>query len=372
MLTIQGWLVVVVAVLFVAAGRLFGIVELYVLGAGAAALAIGAVLVVTRGRLRLAIERELHPPRVHAGAQSRVELRVVNRGRRRSPLLTLRDPVGHGRSATVVVAPLPPGRDVHATYRLPTERRGILRVGPLSVQVADPFGLASFSAIGAPPVELTVWPTVVDIAPVPHTIGDDPHGGTDHPNALTSAGDDFYALRQYVVGDDLRHVHWRSTARRDELMVRQDEMPWQGRATIMLDTRSAAHTTETFEQAVSAAASIIVACARRRYLLRLVTTSGADTGSGEGAAHVERILEELATVELQTAGDLERTVAALRRSRGGSLTALLGQSNDERTALSTMRRSFVHARVLTFRPGDDRPFPDRWHAVLGPRTGARR
>jgi uncharacterized protein (DUF58 family) len=240
------------------------------------------------------------------------------------------------------------------------------------VQVSDPFGLASVSVVGAPPVELTVWPAIDDIPPVPHTIGDDPHGGTDHPNALTSAGDDFYALRQYVVGDDLRHVHWRSTARRDELMVRQDEMPWQGRATIVLDTRAGAHTSETFEQAVSAAASIIVACARRRYLLRLVTTSGGDTGSGEGAAHIERILEELATVEPDPAGDIERTAAALRRSRGGSLTVLLGRSEDERATLATMRRSFVHATVVTFQPGDDRPFPERWRAALGTRTRALR
>ena len=76
-------------------------------------------------------------------------------------------------------------------------------------------------------------------------------------------------------------------------------------ATIVLDTRASAHTPETFEQAVSAAASIIVSCAHRRYLLRLVTTSGGDTGSGEGAAHIERILEELATVEPDPGGDIE-------------------------------------------------------------------
>jgi uncharacterized protein (DUF58 family) len=372
-LTIQGWLVVVTAIVLVAAGRLFGIVELYVLGAGAAALAIGALLTVARARLRLSVDRQLHPPRLHAGSPSRVELRVANRAKRRTPMLTLRDPVGEGRSATVVVAPLPSRRDVRATYRLPTERRGILRVGPLSVNVTDPFGLASVSAIAAPAVELTVWPAIDDVPPVPHTTGDDPHGGTDHPNALTSAGEDFYALRAYVMGDDLRHVHWRSTARRDELMVRQDEMPWQGRVTIVLDTRAAAHSETTFEQAVSAAASIVVACGRRRYLIRLVTTGGEDTGTGAGAAHVDRLLEILATVTLDRTGDLARTAAALRRARGGgSLTVLLGSAGDEQHAIASLRRSFLHATVLSFHRGDDRPFTERWRVALQTRAGALR
>ena len=73
---------------------------------------------------------------------------------------------------------------------------------------------------------------------MPHSVGrDDPHAGADHPNVLGQGGEDFYTLREYVVGDDLRRVHWASTARRGELMVRQDEVPWQGRATVLLDAR---------------------------------------------------------------------------------------------------------------------------------------
>src|SRR5436305_7665466 len=114
MLTAQGWLVALAAVAFVACGRLFGIEELYVLGAGAAALVIAAAVVIARMRLELEIRRELHPQRVHAGSPARVTLDITNRGRRRSPLLNLRDPVGEGRSATVVVAPLAAGDTVRA------------------------------------------------------------------------------------------------------------------------------------------------------------------------------------------------------------------------------------------------------------------
>ena len=387
MLTTQGWMVAIVSMAVVAAGRLFGIFELYLVGAAGVALVIAALVTVARTRLRIDIARELHPPRVHAGGPSRVELRITNRGRRRSSLLRLKDPVGDGRSASVVVAPLGPGETVRATYRLPTETRGILAVGPLSIEVSDPFGLAATATRGAPVVELTVWPAIDEIASLPHTSGDDPHGGTDHPNALAAAGDDFYALRDYVVGDDLRHVHWRSTARRDELMVRQDEMPWQGRATILLDTRADAHTPDTFEAAVSAAASIVVACNKRRFLVRLLTTAGADTGSGAGAAHVENILEELATVSTDRTGHLAGAAAALRRagSSGGALTVLLGGKGEDPDTIGRLRRSFSHCTALTFRAGrggaggagllvvdDEHAFADVWGRATAARRLARR
>ena len=89
-------------------------------------------------------------------------------------------------------------------------------------------------------------PRVDDVRPVPFTSGNDPLAGAA-PHALGRTGDDFYALRPYVVGDDLRRIHWPSTARHDELLVRQQEQPWQGRTTVVLDVRRAAHDAASFE-----------------------------------------------------------------------------------------------------------------------------
>src|SRR3954470_2583281 len=105
MLTRSGWAVLLAAGSLVVAGRLFGIFELFLAGAGAAALVAVAAFTVRGTKLRLDVARELHPQRVHAGTPSRVELRGRNRGSRRTPLLALRDPVGRERSARVVLAP---------------------------------------------------------------------------------------------------------------------------------------------------------------------------------------------------------------------------------------------------------------------------
>jgi uncharacterized protein (DUF58 family) len=359
-LTSAGWTLAGGSAGLAAAGRLFGIVELFMAGAGGLALAIGAVLSVRLTTLRLDVSRVLHPPRVHAGTPSRVELRVRNRGLRRTPVLALRDPVGRGRSARVLLAPLGQDQLARAAYRLPTERRGVLSVGPLAVEISDPFGLASQATVAAPVTELTVWPALEDVQPLPHTQGDDPHGGADHPNTLSAGGEDFYALRSYAVGDDLRRVHWRTTARLDELMVRQDERPWQGRATVLLDTRRASHTPVGFERAVSAATSVIVACWRHRFLVRLVDTAGVDSGFGAGTAHVEAILERLALARLVEAGRLPTILAALRRpGNGGSLAALLGGWRvADADAVARLRPTFGSITTVVFTAGRTDPPAD--------------
>jgi uncharacterized protein (DUF58 family) len=389
-LTTTGWGVAVGSMALIIVGRLLGIFELFLLGAGGGALVVLALVRVATLRLRVDVARELHPARVHAGTPSRVELRVRNRSGMRTPVLTLRDPVGRGRTARVVLAPLSRDETVRAAYRLPTDRRGLLRVGPMAIEVSDPFGIASTTTEGAGVTELTVWPAVDDVLPLPHTSGDEPLGSSDHPNALSSNGDDFYALRPYVVGDDLRRVHWKSSARSQELLVRQDEMPWQGRATVVLDARRGSHSDESFERAVSAAASVILACHRRHFLVRLVTTAGDDSQFGAGSTHVEGLLERLSTIELTEEGRLLAVVSALRRAgSGGALVAMLGgRAVQDVPTVQRLRLTHPSITVVRFVVGrldreqqghgellvdDDAPFATVWddHRRTRPRAVAR-
>ena len=352
--TRAGWWVLLAAVGLALTGRALGAIELYVLAAGAGLLVVGAVLFVRLRRLRLEVAREIHPLRIQAGHAARVEVRATNLGRARTPLLRLRDPVTGTRGALLTLAPLPRDGTARAAYRLPSSRRGLVRVGPLTVEITDPFGLASVTAPAASLLDVTVYPRTEPLVPPAQAGGRDPHAGAEHPSFAPRAGEDFHTLRPYVVGDDLRRVHWPSTARTDELMVRQDEIPWQGRATVVLDTRRNGFDEARFEEAVSAAASLVAACTRRRDLIRLVTTDGADSGVASGHAHVDAILEHLATVELSGGGSLRRTVEALDATRGaGTLVVVLGHATPaDLAALARLRRRFAAVWAVVFpRPG---------------------
>jgi uncharacterized protein (DUF58 family) len=383
-LTRQGWLVAFGAVALLVAGRVFGLPELFALGVVAAALVVGSALLVGTARLELEVGRAIHPVRVHVGTPSRVDLTIRNLRATTTPVLRLRDPVSGTRGADLLVPPLGRAERTIAAYRLPTDRRGLVQIGPLDVVVGDPFGLVTVATVAAPKVALTVYPRVDQIDPLPYTTGHDPLAGARQPNSLGRTGEDFYALRPYVVGDDLRRIHWPTSARHDELLVRQNELPWQGRTTVLLDVRKAAHAGDSLEVAVSAAASIVAATARRNDLVRLVTTAGNDSDFAPGSDHIEAIMEHLAVVPPAPTGSLRRAVEMLtRHSTGGALVVIVADAptDDLRATLQLRSRygslTIVHIDRSAWDPGAavgpppdlpalrvtrDSPFATAWNA----------
>jgi uncharacterized protein (DUF58 family) len=401
--TTRGWSVALAAVVFGVLGRLLGIRELYAIAAACVALVVACMAFVRASRFKLEAVRDVKPPRVHAGSSSRVELAVRNTSGRRSPVLSARDPFDGGRRwARFLIAPLAPGETARAAYRLPTEERGVFDLGPLEVQLSDPFGLAATSFSAAAPTKLTVYPRVDVIPPLPPAQGNDPYAGADQASSLGSTGEDFYALREYETGDDLRRVHWPSTAKHDELMIRQEEMPWQGRATIVLDVRRDVHTPETLEIAVSAAASIMTACWRRNSVVRLLSTDGFDSGNALGHAHREAVLEHLAGIRLDRHTHLTPSLSALRKEGNGGALAVVttaGAPSADLDAAARLRSRFGSVTLVLLerslldatsyarrgpttpvppvtnvvRVTADVPFAAAWTAAMRPaRVGARR
>ena len=340
--TRQGWFVIFGSVLAIVAARLLGSIELFVLGVIGIGLVLVAVILVRMRRLELEVARAVTPPRVHAGAPSQVTLSVVNRGTHRTPVVRVSDPVTGTRGANLLVAPLPPDVPARAAYRLPTERRGIVEIGPMEVQVTDPFGLSIATIAAAGRERLTVYPPVHRLPSLPSTGGADPHAGLEHHRTLSRGGEDFYALRPYVVGDELRRVHWPSSARHDELLVRQDELPWQGRMTVVVDNTQGHLHDAGLDLAASIAASVLTAAHQRGNLVRLVFADGTDSGFLAGNAQLDALLELLATVGLDPGATLRGAVdrAATNVRHGAVVTITAELDTNGHVLLQRLQRSF--------------------------------
>jgi uncharacterized protein (DUF58 family) len=297
-LTRSGWAVVAGAAVGALAGRLFGVIELYILAAVATALVVVALGWVRRPVPELVVERRLNPPRVSAGTPARVEVSLTNRGRRRLPPVMVVDPVEGTVGASLAVGPLGPGANQEVGYRLPPLRRGPFRVGPLRAELVDPFGLARRRLPGVAELDITVLPAI-DAAPVLRLGGGrhEPLAGLSRRVASSAGAEDLVTLRPYVIGDDLRRVHWPSTAHADELLVRRDEERWQGHVAVLIDTRATAVRPADFERLVSAAAGIVDSVAASGDRVRVATTSGTDSGMVDAQRAARGLLEDLALVD---------------------------------------------------------------------------
>lgn len=368
--TRQGLLVSVGAVGLIALGRFLGLPELFAVGAAIALLVVVCgVWVASRG-IDVVVARSVRPSRVHVGNPCTVEIQLRNRHRHPTPVLRLRDPVTGTAGADLLLAPIAVRKNAKVAYRLPTTTRGLVTVGPMTVEVADPFGLASARNRAAGPVEITVLPRVDEIPPLPRTVGPDPDGGAE-TGSLGRVGEDFAALRPYVIGDDLRRVHWPSSARTDDdLLVRQDDIPWQGRICVVLDLRREAHDVDTIERAVSATASILRTHLRRGDHVRLVSTTGVDTGYGTGATHLDSILEYLAVADRSSRGSMHGALDTAERGATGALVVVTGRpSGPDLDAVEALGPSISLRRVVRF-DVHDRTATSRRTQVLGVPPGS--
>ncbi|MEO3869282.1 DUF58 domain-containing protein [Nonomuraea sp. B12E4] len=224
-------------------------------------LALAAALAWTAPKPRLDVHREVTPLKVPRGDAAVAVLNVSNLGRRGLSGLRAQDRIGTSEH-TVDLPRLPRGAVRTVSYPLLTARRGEIPVGPLRLVRADPFGLTRQVREYGLPATLLVRPRTVPL-PVP------PSGRAHHLEGPTSDNAPsgtvtFHTLREYVVGDDLRHVHWRSSARTGTLMVRQLIDASLPTTTVVLDTRGLT------EPAVDAAASVAVAAARAGFPVRVL------------------------------------------------------------------------------------------------------
>jgi uncharacterized protein (DUF58 family) len=296
-----------------------------------AALPLLAAVYVGRSRYKLACTRSIEPPRVPVDASARVVLRLQNMSRLPTGTLLLEDrlPYALGSRPRVVLERLGAHQASSVAYTVRAEARGRYQVGPLVVRLTDPFGLCELTRAFPATEQFVVVPRVTAL-PAVRLAGEYAGTGESRARSVAVHGEDDTATREYRYGDDLRRVHWKSTARTGELMVRREEQPWESQATVVLDTRAAAHhgegPTASFEWAVSAAASIAVHLRQAGYRLRLVTDSGVDVDAAATDVTSDGLLlDRLADVRPTSRADVADLVKQVRqRADGGLVIALLG------------------------------------------------
>jgi uncharacterized protein (DUF58 family) len=340
-LTTRGRAVLSAGVTAAGFALLLGQRDLLRVGVLLAAVPLLAVLALGRSRYRLSCSRQLDPVRVQAGATSRVVLEVANVSSTRCGLVLAEEQVPYvlGSRPRFVLPGLEPGERRAVSYPVRSDVRGRFPIGPLTLTMTDPFGMGEHRRAFSVRDELVVVPAIVPLPQI-GLRGDWNGSGDTRPRAFAAAGEDDVTTREYRYGDDLRRVHWRSTARRGELMVRREEQPWQSRATLLLDRRRSAHrgdgATSTFEWVVSAIASVAVHLSGRGYTLRMVDGSPSDRTTGvpwsEGRSGLRAtdaagaVLDVLAAVVPGGSIELSRAVAgAGHGTAGGLFVAALGQ-----------------------------------------------
>lgn len=297
--TRQGWTIAFSAVIAIVVGRVFGIIELFVIGAALAISVALAVAVVQLFRPRLHVHRWVHPSMLTVGDAGRVDLSIENRGSVRTPRVSLTEPVGTASSARLTIASLGAGQRVEAGYRVPASRRGVLVIGPTTLERRDLLGLAADSTLAAPATEVTVAPRAIDV-PMP-ALGHGVLGRHLLAIAQRTGVGEFHSLRDYVPGDEPRSIHWRASARSDDLKVRQHEAQGVRRCIVVLDRDADSYpapidddAADVFERAITVAASIALSAERAGLTTRFVTGGDIDLRGPDVATHA---LQQLARIE---------------------------------------------------------------------------
>lgn len=344
--------------------------------AGAGLLAVAAAVALVARRARVDLERRLAPARVVVGGTARALVVAHNRAASPSPPFTAVDTVGSGTVA-VEVARIAPGATARVPYEVPGRRRGLVRLGPMVVTRTDPLGLVWRRAAHAAPQALWVHPRTHPLLPVPSGMALDLEGPvveTALQGAIT-----FSSLREYVPGDDVRQIHWRSTARTGSLMVRQHVDTSQPRITVVLDQRAGQWTPGAFEHGVEVAASLAVAAEQAGH--PAVLEAGIPE-PGDDAGRPASSLDRLALVEPHPgkAQPVDRLEAL---AGGGALVVVSGAPDGALVArAAALRRRYALVAVVHVHEGatagaDRRPgllvltvpsgpsFASLWNAAVG-------
>lgn len=278
--TLRGWMLLLVGAVLVAAAAAVGEPDLVWVGLFLLALPLLSLIMVVLLRPKLQFSRTIHPAQVAVEEPAEAVVRLRNTRPLAATSLELYDlaPEALGGGAKFSVARAFGRWEQAVRYQIESDQRGRFLVGPLKARAGDPLGLAV--ALVRPrgePTLLRVTPKIWPLVDVMRGMGVGATGESS-PHLTGTAGQDDVLVREHRHGDDIRRVHWRMTAKQDELMVRLEEHPWDPSALLIADTRRTSHVgsgpQSSLEWAISAATSVGVKLAEERYQIVIAGGSG--------------------------------------------------------------------------------------------------
>jgi uncharacterized protein (DUF58 family) len=315
-----------------------------ILGVGMLALLAGSVAHVIR-RPRLELARMVEPPRVQKGLPAIAVVHVTNLSRRMLAPLVIEQRLGD-IPIRALLPRLRRGEQGMRTYRLPTSQRGLFDIGPVEIPRADPFGLCRTVQRMGEPQRIAVHPRLMAMHRLPSGLTRNLEGPSS--DASPQGTITFHRLREYAVGDDLRTVHWPSTARVGKLVVRHNVDTAQPYTVVLFDVHPDNYSAESFEEAVDVTASLVTSMAVGKSPVQLRTTSG-DRLGGPGQRDPSVLVDYLTEVTPDPGASLAAQLVLLRRDRGGTaLVVVTGRLDlDSLPMIAALRRRFDRVVVVS-------------------------
>ncbi|MDN6178840.1 MAG: DUF58 domain-containing protein, partial [Micrococcaceae bacterium] len=266
-----GWLLAAVVLVLALLGGMFGWQEARIAALMGALLLLLAIAFIL-GRSVFRVSLDLNRTRVAVGDRAVGGLEVQNASGKTLLPVSMELPVG--TSTAFFRIPRLASEAAHEElFTIPTHRRAVIAVGPVRSIRQDPFGLLRRQVKWTEEQDLFVHPATTALGGTSSGFIKDLEG--EPTRVLSSSDVSFHALRDYVPGDDRRHIHWKTTARTGELMIRQFEETRRSHLAIALSTNTAEYAApDDFELAVSVAASIGLQAVREQRNLSVVTQTG--------------------------------------------------------------------------------------------------
>jgi uncharacterized protein (DUF58 family) len=303
--SVLGWSVLAAAILLWTAGQAYGWQEAKAAAVAAFVMFVIAVAFIL-GRSAYGVVLDLARTRVAVGDSAVGSIAVTNTSNRSLLPAAVELPVG-GVTAVFHLPRMKPRQAHEDLFTIPTARRAVIVIGPVRSVRADPLHLLRRQVLWTEPEDLYVHPRTVALAGSAAGFIRDLEGmpTTD----LSSADVSFHALRDYVPGDDRRHIHWKTTARTNKLMVRQFEETRRAHLAVSLSINTDEYASEEeFEMAISAAASIGRQAIREQRELDVLTQKG-PLRCETGKTMLDDMTRIVGAPMRRTAVDLARTLA---------------------------------------------------------------